>query len=232
MFERERLESALLILVAFLPASAQGTGQEFRPEIEVYVNEGTRTRLIFQDSLVENTRSGVTQGSFTTYVELALRPVFRRALRETDDVFRRRYLSFRTGYRYITENSNGQISWENRLITDLIGRYPIGGGFVVIDRNRGDYRFVKNQSFSARYRNRLWVERDMKLKRLAFTPYVYDEIIFDGRYDSWTTNREAVGVQVPTGPHVVFEPYLMHQHNSQGTPHRLNTLGMKFEFYF
>lgn len=125
MFERERLESALLILVAFLPASAQGTAQEFRPEIDVYVNQGTRTRLIFQDFLVENTRSGVSEGSFTYYEELALRPVFRRALRDTEYVFRRRYLSFRTGYRYTTENSNGQISWKNRLMAGLIGRYPL-----------------------------------------------------------------------------------------------------------
>ena len=63
------------------------------------------------------------------------------------------------------------------------------------DRNRGDFRFVQGRPFSARYRNRLWVKDDVILGKVAVTPYVYDEIFFDGRYGAWTANRVAFGMQ-------------------------------------
>jgi hypothetical protein len=46
------------------------------------------------------------------------------------------------------------------------------------------------------------------LGKVGFTPYVYDEIFFDGRYGAWTANRVALGVQFPVSKGVI-EPYLL-----------------------
>jgi hypothetical protein len=103
---------------------------------------------------------------------------------------------------------------------------------VVSDRNRGEFRFVKGQAFSARYRNRLWLERDLKFGSFVCTPYVYDEIFYDIRYDQWTPNRYAVGVQLPVGKHVVLEPYYLRQQANRSDPPYANVFGFKVNVYF
>jgi hypothetical protein len=83
-----------------------------------------------------------------------------------------------------------------------------------------------------RYRNRLWAERDLNLGRLVFTPYVYDEVFYDTRYSAWTTNRTAIGLQFPTGPHVVIEPYVLRQNDQRATPKHVNAFGFTLNLYF
>jgi hypothetical protein len=231
MFQRKEWALALLVIVA-VPAAAQETRQEFKSELDFYVNEGSRSRLIFQEYTTVGEPGQPAEGSFAGFFEVALRPVFRRELRAEPDVFRSRYLTFRAGYQYKTSLSSGDASSENRGVAELTARYRLPAGIVIIDRNRGDFRFVKGQAFSTRYRNRLWVERDTKLRSLAVTPYVYDEIYYDTRYDAWSTNRLSVGVQVPVGPHLVVEPFFLYGVNSRGSTHRTEQLGIRFSLYF
>jgi hypothetical protein len=233
MFHRDKLAFALFLLVgSCVTAEAQATTQEFWPEIGFYVDQGSRTRVVFADSLRLDHEAPGTKGSFTYYLDFALQPVFRRELRQRDDVFRRRFLTFRTGYRYITSLANGESSSENRAIAETTARYPLPGKIVIADRNRGEFRFIKGQGFSMRYRNRLWAERDFKVRRLVLTPYVYDEVFYDTRYGSWNRNRLAAGVQVPVGPHVVVEPYLLRQNDSQSTRQHVHALGLALNLYF
>jgi Protein of unknown function (DUF2490) len=131
-----------------------------------------------------------------------------------------------------TPPSGGSGNSEHRGIAELTGRYPLPGHFVLVDRNRGDFRFVSGQAYSSRYRNRLWLERDVKFERIVVTPYVFDEVYYDTRYSGWTTNRAALGAQFPSGPHLVLEPYVMRQHSTTSTPRIIHTVGFKFNLYF
>ncbi len=76
------------------------------------------------------------------------------------------------------------------------------------------------------------LERDIKHGSFAFTPYVYDEIFYDTRYDQWTPNRYAFGFQFPVGPHVVLEPYYLRQDGNRSNPPHVNAFGLKVNFYF
>ena len=105
--------------------------------------------------------AGYAQGAVEASV--ALRPLFRRELRRQPDVFRNRYLTFRTGYHYNASTNNGRTSHENLILVKSTARYSLPLGIVLKDRNRGDFRFVQGRPFSARYRNRLWVEHDVIL---------------------------------------------------------------------
>jgi len=102
---------------------------------------------------------------------------------------------------------------------------------VISDRNRGEFRFIKGQSFSARYRNRLRLERDFKDSWFVCTPYVYDEIFYDTRYDRWIPNRYAFGLQFPIGAHVVLEPCYLRQNGGHSNPSHLNVLGFRVNLY-
>jgi hypothetical protein len=101
---------------------------------------------------------------------------------------------------------------------------------VISDRNRGELRFIKGQSFSTRYRNRLRLERDFKHRWFECTPYAYDEMFYDTRYDRWNPNRYAFGLEFPVGAHVVLEPYYLRQNIRSNSPD-LNTFGLKLNLY-
>jgi hypothetical protein len=178
-----------------------------------------------------NTKS--PEVDFGAQLEFALRPVFRRKLREDEDVFNKRFLSFRAGYRYITTLPGSVApSLEHRWTAAVTLRSPLPGSFFLVDRNSGDFRFVNNSPFSLRYRNKLQIERDFKFRKIVLTPYVSGEMDYDTRYSAWYRNRYSIGAQVPQGRHVVWETYLMRQNQSHSSPPHLNKVGLTFNFYF
>lgn len=216
-----------------VPAKGQqSTGGEFRPEFGIYVQQGQRIRLEFVSSASSHSITDNWDGNFTFYVETALKPVFRRNMRDEPDVYRNRYLTFRAGYRYRTGLAGGDSGSENRGILEVTSRYSLPWQLVVSDRNQGEFRFIKGQAFSTRYRNRLRLDRDIKLASYVFTPYVFDEIFYDSRYGQWTPNRYGIGCQFPVGEHVVLEPYYRRQDGNRSNPPHVNTLGFTFNLYF
>lgn len=214
------------------PLAAQNVKDEFWPEVEIYVNQGSKARVVFVDSFNQDQNTRDQQGAFTYYIDFALKPIFRRELRQYEDVFRRRFLTFRAGYQYTTSFVNNDSSSENRIIVESTARYPLPANIVFTDRNRGEFRFIRGQPFSMRYRTRPWVERDFRVGRFVFTPYLYDEVAYDTRYGAWNRNRYAIGLQIPAGPHLVLEPYLLRQHDTRATPKYVNAIGFTFNLYF
>ncbi len=224
---------ALCLLAAgqwIIPAAAQSSG-EFRPELGLYIQQGPLIRFDLVDSFSGTQSTHDWQGDFALYIETALKPVFRQELRERPDVYRDKYLALRAGYRYQTSLTNTNSPSENRGILELTSRYMLPWQLVISDRNRGEFRFIQGQPFSTRYRNRLRLERDVQYGWLNCTPYVYDEIFYDTRYDRWTTNRYAIGAEFPIGPHVILEPYYLRQNASHTTPAHINAFGFKLNLY-
>ena len=212
-------------------AAPQESVTQYRPELDIYANTGERTRVVFQNNFDETPSTHTSNTRFAGFFELAMRPVLRRALRDDLDVFRQRYLTFRVGYQRIDTNDDGQRAHENRLIAQTTARFPLKSGLVIVDRNRGEFRFREDKPYSSRYRNRLWLERDCKLEGIKFTPYLYDEIYFDTRYGTWSVNRLAAGLQIVGGPRMIWEPYVMRQHDMRASPRFTNALGLKLNLY-
>jgi hypothetical protein len=103
---------------------------------------------------------------------------------------------------------------------------------VIVDRNRGEFRFVSGKPFSSRYRNRLQLERDFKVDRVVFTPYVNAEAFYDTRYDAWVQFRYEIGTQLPIGPHFAIDTYYLRQKSNRSQPERVNGLGLTLGVYF
>lgn len=232
MSSTQRLAVCLLAAGSWIiPAAGQGGSGQFWPELGIYVQQGEIFRFAFVDSAASNSSTHSWDGNFTIYLEAALKPVFRRELRDRADVYRNRYLTFRGGYRYRTSLTSGSTS-ENRGILDVTTRYPIGWQLTVSDRNRGEFRFIKGQGFSTRYRNRLQLERDIKHGAFACTPYAYDEIFYDTRYNQVTPNRYVFGIQFPIGQRVVLDPYYLAQNGSHSNPPHIHAFGFTLNLYF
>ena len=213
-------------------AIAQGTEHEFRPELDVYVQVSEPVRFEFMSAFRGRRESEDWQGNFALYIETALKPLLRRELRGHPDVYRNRYLSVRSGYQHRVGIGGSTTTTGNTAIIEVTSRYQLPWHLVVSDRNRGDFRFLQSESFSPRYRNRLRLERDVSIFRLNCTPYVYDEIYYDTRYDRWTPNRYAAGVEIAVNQRLSVEPYYLRQHSTRSTTPHIDAIGLKVKLFF
>jgi hypothetical protein len=229
---RQKVYQAALLLCLILPAGAQNISHEFWPELDIYANYSERLRIVFADSFNHDQDARSREGSFAYYCDFALLPFFRRDLRQRDNVFRRRFLTFRAGYVYSTGFGRLTSPSTSQAIAEVTARFPLFAKFVLTDRNRGELEFTKNQPFSARYRNKLGVEHDLKIWRFVFTPYIYDEAYYDTQPGKWTTNSSAIGVQTPIGHRVVIEPYWVRQTQRRPAPKNIDATGFTVSLHF
>ena len=229
------LASALVVLL--LPGSAcraatPNTEDEFWPEVDAYINLNSTTRLVLVSTFRDNQPGDAWHGDFGAHLNFALKPVFRRELRQRGDVFDKRFLSFQAGFRYISSLGSGTPYLEHRWVVDCTPRYPLPWNVIISDRSRGEMRFIRGEPFSTRYRNKLQLERDLAIGHLVFTPYLNGEVFYDTRYGAWSQNRYSAGVQVPAGAHMVLETYFLRQNRSHSTQPHVNVIGLRFRFYF
>ena len=224
-----------LLLLFIGPAVASSTDDsrdEFWPELDTYINLNTAARLRLLGAFRNNQQGESWHGDFGAFIDVALKPVFRRELRQGEDVFDKRFLSFQSGFRYISRLGAGPPYLEHRWIVELTARYPLPGHFILSDRNRGEFRFISKMPFAPRYRNKFQLEKDFRMGDLVYTPYLSTELFYDTRYDAWVRNRYSAGVQFPVGGHVVFQPYYLRQNQSRSSPVHVNAFGLELEFYF
>jgi hypothetical protein len=168
--------------------------------VDGYVNLSPAVRLLLLTLFTDKLETGHWQGDFGVHFDFALKPVFRRELRSRDDVFRRRFFSFRAGYRYITSLGESSSPYlEHRWVVEVTSRVPLPKKLVMIDSSRGELRFIGGQPFSTRYRNKLQLEREFSFGSLVFTPYLNGQLYYDTRYDVWNRNRYSAGVEVRPG---------------------------------
>jgi Protein of unknown function (DUF2490) len=231
------MKGVATLLLLFVVASARAnspdnTRDEFWPEVDAYIDLNSVARIRLLGSFRNNQPAESWHGDFGAFVDVALKPVFRRALRQREDVFDKRFLSFQSGFRYISRLGAGPPYVEHRWIAELTARYPLPGNFILSDRNRGEFRFISEMPLATRYRNKLQLERDFRMGRFVYTPYLNTELFYDTRYDAWVRNRYSAGVQVPVAGYVVFQPYYLRQNQSRSSPAHMNAFGLELDFYF
>ena len=210
------------------------TGNEFWPEIDVYINIKPKVRLYLLGTVSKAIEDG----------ELRNGQGFEAQIGVHVDYIPNEHLILRTGYRYGTSLGKSDSPYkEHRLLTEQTLRQLLPGGLLLSDRNREDFRFV-NGDFSFRYRNRVTLEREFHLfKKRSITPYVSGEIFYDTRYSIWNRNRLAVGVQTSLrrGPvmkmvlpkrQIILDLYYLKQNDSRAGTQHVNAVGAALSFYF
>jgi hypothetical protein len=135
------------------------------------------------------------------------------------------------GYEYLRTTQNDQTKSENRIIIQATPRYIPGAGFLLTDRNRIEFRWV-NGSYDARYRNKLTLDRHLRLKKLGFTPYASGELFYDRNHHSWNENQYAFGVQMPYKRHLMLDTYYLRQNCTTCSQDPLNVFGLTLNLYF
>jgi hypothetical protein len=226
----------LVCLVALIAAFSSGaraqqdseTVKQFWPEVDIYVPLNEKFRLFF---LATTTKAEETKDNIEGQVGAHI------------DYHLHKKVSLRTGYRYGFSLGGSDPFKEHRIIVEQTLRQPLPFEVLLSDRNREDLRWV-NGEFSARYRNRVTLEREFEVWNRPITPYGSAEAFYDSRFKTWNRNRFAVGVQIAfkrgaplislihQKKQMVLDVYLLRQNDSRSQPRHLNAVGMAFNIYF
>jgi hypothetical protein len=218
----------LLFLVLCAPAGAQTF--EFLPEVDTYVKLNSSLRFVFQAK--ETREAGdPTQAEVGPSLEFYLRPLLRlKAVTAFDlDQSKSRPLVLSVGYRYVPSPDKPPIERMELVATSHL---PLVAGLLISDRNREDLDWSDNE-FHWRYRNRVTLERAVKIGSYHPAPYVSAEFFYLSQYQKWSTTALYAGSLFPVGKHVQFNPYYEHQNNTGQHPNQqLEQFGLILTLHF
>ena len=140
-------------------------------------------------------------------------------------------LTLAPSYLYIaTQPLKNQEGFENRLAFAATVRGPLGGGFILSDRNLFERRIRHPQVNATRYRNRLQIEHSFKIGSTRLNGFMSDEILYDWSVNAWVRNRFAIGVGKTFNEHFTGELYYLRQNDSHTKPGDLNVIGTTLHF--
>jgi len=218
--------------LAMFATLAYGQVDEFWPEVDTYVHLNDNARLFFS---VQNTRedSAATSTDVGAHLDVFLKPLggLRLLSSRSSDESKSRLVLFRIGYHHLFARG-GSGSPEDRVVVEVVPRYPLRFGVVIADRSRTDLRFTQD-GFAWRYRNRISVERAFHIRKYSFDPYLRGEVWYDSLYHKWSRTVLQAGSEFPIARHVSLEGYYEHQNNTSSSPNQqLNGLGAILNLHF
>jgi hypothetical protein len=219
----------LLALTLVAPVAAESQSQ-FWPEIDTFYKVNSKVRLsFFAQQTRENGQGedGEIGPNIDVYVKDLLKA--KKFVFFQLDESKSRLLVLRAGYRYLPSTTSPT---EQRIIFAATARYPLARGVLVSDRNQVELRYISDE-WSWRYRNRLTLERDVKVKSYHFAPYIQAETYYDSRYGKFSRTTVDVGASFPIHRHGEIEPYYEHQNDTSKPPNRqIDAAGLKLRLYF
>jgi hypothetical protein len=205
------------------------TAGQFWPELDLYYSlskvvrlYGIATYTIPTDNGPGSQQYGANLDLFSTAKIMPLRRFVQGPDALAQD--RAQPLQLRTGYRYSVDFNTSAPAVENRLILEGTGRLS-RRGVTLSDRNGVDFRWT-NGAYSSRYRNRLYLEVPVKLKRYDFTPYANVELFYSLSNGTFTKVRYEAGAQLPVLSHITTEVYAGYETYWHTTPSHAAGMGV------
>ena len=220
----------LLTLAAYHPALAGDTAEEFWPELNAFVNLDDTTRLFFLASWTRNSETPEVDGQLGAHLDVTLRPLIRRSLRDADWA-RERYLFVRVGYVLGgTLGAGPDQSFEHRGLLEATGRVPLPAAFWLVNRAGVEVRDVDGD-VSARFKYRLGVEREVRLWGVTMVPYAQAEVYYDTRFGAWNRQKYQAGAEIVLDARWRIEPYYARQEDSRSSPEHVNAVGLVLKYF-
>jgi hypothetical protein len=223
------LKLLLFALTMALPAAAQT--DQFLPEIDAYYKVTSPVRIWFQAKETNEAGAPVTAEigpSLDIYVKSPLKFADVTAF-DLDDS-RSRFLVISVGYRYLPTPGSPPT---NRMEPLFTLNYPVQRiGLLLSDRNRADLDW-KAGTFTWRYRNRVQLERTLKVRSYHLSPYASAEFYYESLYGKWSDTAIYAGCLFPVGKHFEINPYYEHQNITGKSPNQqLNQAGLMLNMFF
>jgi len=231
-----------LALIGWLALSAAAlageTGEEFWPEIDVWIQLDPQFRLSPCVSLSSDLETKYREGVALLQLDYSWKgsgaPLVSRRL--FDDVRAAEMNRFMVRAGYLAGKSlddNGESYSERQTFLELHLRNPLRHGILVSHRVRTDLRFIgDDRDFSWRFRYRLQAEKEYQALGTSVVPYASLEGSFDERYSAVNRIRAIGGTTVALSGHFVAEANITYQYDSHLPVSNLFALNAILNVYF
>jgi hypothetical protein len=216
-----------LVCVAAVEAQTPNADPQVWPAVNVNVELRDKTRL----QLTQGLEAGDTYRKWTTAAMLSYR--MKRLLipsRRENDEENLHVLVIAGGYEYLHASQNGKTKNENRIALSGTGHFTPGGGFLLTDRNRIEFRWVDGV-YDFRYRNKVVIDHHLKVGEFSFTPYASGELFHDRNHHSWNENHYAFGSQFPYKKLLMVDTYYLHKNCTTCDPTSVNVVGLTLNLF-
>jgi hypothetical protein len=202
------------------------------PEANLYRNLTPTTRLYLVAAYATAGKEAASRTlDLAGYFDVTLAPILVPS-RQEDDWRRKRYLWARFGYDHVFRGEQGEVSTaEDRGIVALHARAYLPAELLVEGRARADLRWMDGD-YSTRYRFRIEVNREFKVRDRSVTPYFQAEAFYDTRFDGWARQLYQVGTEVQLTEHFRVEPYLARQVDDLPADAGLYAVGLVARWYY
>lgn len=219
------------LLLTSLRSRCAAQTDQFLPEIDAYYKITSPVRIWFQAKETNEAGTPVTAEigpSLDFYIKSPLKLADVTAF-DLDDS-KSRLLVISVGYRYLPTPGSPPT---NRMEPLFTLNYPVPKiRFLLSDRNRADLDW-KAGTFTWRYRNRVQLERTLRLGSYHPSAYASAEFYYESQYQKWSTTALYAGCLFPIGRHFELNPYYEHQNNTGKNPNQqLNQAGLMLNMYF
>lgn len=224
--------TALLLLIGKdVFAQTPSTAKEFWPQVKTVIELFPKTRIELEATKQNGEDLARTQKKFGAIASYRMKRLIKGLLLDIDDEKNYAFV-LGAGYEHLFTDDNGSEKSENRIVVQGIPHYSIRkAGLLLQDRNRVEFRWVNNV-YSTRYRNKLTIERPMKLERVRFTPYASGELFYDGQHHKWNQNQYAFGVILPYKKLLSVDAYFLRQNCTTCKEEHVNVVGLTISLYF
>lgn len=135
------------------------------------------------------------------------------------------------GYEFVQTNQTNGTKREHRVMVQTTPKYIPGGGVLLQDRSRAEFRWVDGV-YNFRYRNKLTADRELKISKARFTPYASGELFWDRNHHAWNQNQYAFGVQLPYKKLLMVDTYYLRQNCTTCSQDPVSVFGVTLNFYF
>ena len=231
LVDRRKLCLGLALLLSACRHSALAQTGQFLPEIDIYYQAQSNLRLWFQAKETFEAGAPVT-AEIGPSLDFYLRSLalLSDVTKYESDQSKSRPIVLSLGYRCLPYPS---APTANRMEPVLTFNLPIPKvRFLVTDRNRADLDW-QNGGFTWRYRNRIQLERSLRMSSYHLSPYASVEFYYESQYNKWADTAISAGCNFPLGRHFELNPYYEHQNQTGNNPNQqYNQFGLMLNMYF
>jgi len=223
---------AFLLLISVLGVSGQSTDAvtQLNPGVSVGIEINKKVRLDLSSGREKSDELNSAKWKLTVGASFRMKPLF-TPFKDDADSDKQHIFVIGTAYEYSRASQNGEESIEHRLMLDGTGRYNFPGKLLLSDRNRVEFRWV-NSSYRFRYRNRLMLERPLRLRKFTVTPFASAEAYWDQHYSQWNKYEFSGGVEIPLIRRSSLNLYYTRERCLTCSDLNTNIFGIEFKVFF
>lgn len=211
-------------------AQTSESAKELWPTLKATIEVRPKTRIQLYTGKQDGEDLARTQWTYGVMGSYRMKRLVPAGLGDIDDE-KNHIMTLGAGFEYLHTNDDGNMKNEKRIVVQGTPNYLIPSmGLNLQDRSRIEFRWV-NGAYSTRYRNKLTIQRSLRLHRFSFTPYSTGEVFYDGKSKSWNENQYAFGVIFPYKKLLSLDPYFIHQNCTTCKEPHVNAFGLTLNIF-